>query len=138
MNSQRNRHVMRNTVVLVVSILLLTAFISFTNPSSLSSIASAVPITGWTDTSRLPSVVAGWNAIYHDEHVYLVGGRNSAGQPTDKVYMAKLTASGPLGDWGETTALPEIAPNDAGLFLHAAVADDSAHICNRRLGWRRP
>ena len=117
-DGQRGRHIARNMVILGVSILFLTAFFSVTKPSLLSSNVFAVPITGWAETSPLPSAIAGWNAVYHDEHVYLLGGRDSTGQPTAKVYMAKLSPSGPLEVWGETTPLP------IALFLHAVAADD--------------
>ena len=48
-----------------------------------------VEIQGWTQTASLPEALSLRNAVQIGEFVYVIGGRNGAGNPIDNVHSAR-------------------------------------------------
>ena len=76
----------------------------------------------WLPRRSLPQAVASMNSVIHNDTLYVVGGRIK--QPntvaaTTAVYYAGIGPDGALGEWLQTTSLPEP------LFGHAVVATDT-------------
>ncbi|MEZ4659542.1 MAG: hypothetical protein R2911_18435 [Caldilineaceae bacterium] len=81
--------------------------------------ARLVPIAQWTTTTALPQPLGAWNAIVHNNAIYMIGGRNSADQPTKATYYANIQSTGELGAWVSMQPLP------VALYLHSVSADES-------------
>ncbi len=82
--------------------------------------ARSAEITGWTPTASLPQPVASWNAVAHNNNLYVIGGRAPDGEPVTTVRRAVLAADGTPSTWVETTPLPRA------LYLSAVAATDEA------------
>lgn len=61
----------------------------------------------WKSTTALPSPGRfGHGIVKHGDRLFAIGGGDTSG-PTDSVFFAQVNADGTLGEWNETTALPE-------------------------------
>lgn len=73
----------------------------------------------WSTTSTLPAVMRRAEATINNGYVYLVGGLNGSGNPSNTVFYAKFNANGTLGSWQTSTnALP------TAVFDSTSVIDD--------------
>ena len=100
-------------------LLALAALFALTNIYQTPSVRSA-EITGWTPTTSLPQPVGSWNAVAHDNNLYVIGGRAPDGEPVAAVRRALLAADGTPSTWADTTPLPRA------LYLSAVAATDEA------------
>ncbi|MCB0156641.1 MAG: hypothetical protein KDD83_00800 [Caldilineaceae bacterium] len=76
----------------------------------------------WLPRRSLPQAVASMNSVIHNDTLYVVGGRikrPNTVAATTAVYFAGIGPDGTLGDWLQTTSLPEP------LFGHAVVTTDT-------------
>lgn len=108
-------------IVALVAATVLTGLSLSTVRSAHLTSATLVPIRKWAPTTLLPQPVAAWNAIVHNDAIYMIGGRNSADQPTNATYFARIQPNGDLGTWAATQPLP------MNLYLHS-VSTDANHV----------
>ncbi|MBV7333095.1 hypothetical protein KFU94_33665 [Chloroflexi bacterium TSY] len=74
---------------------------------SLYAASKLVDIEGWSTTAALPKTVASRNAVVIGDQIFLIGGRDTDGQPINHVYRAKIATDGSIFAWQETTPLPD-------------------------------
>jgi prepilin-type N-terminal cleavage/methylation domain-containing protein len=80
-------------------------------------INSTGSIGNWTSTKALPSQLSGHSAVVYNGYIYTTAG-SSNGIETSAVYFAPINATGSLGNWTSTTALPTI------FQFHSAVVNN--------------
>lgn len=61
----------------------------------------------WSNTTAMPGPLMGHAAVNYNDRVYVIGGTNSNGIDTKKVWYASVNASGSLSGWTETASLPK-------------------------------
>lgn len=81
-----------------------------------SNATPAVSIGSWTQIAQLPEprvnpALVSWGG----QQLYVIGGRNAAGNATNTVWRAAIQPDGALGPWTQQPSLP------VPLYLHAAV-----------------
>lgn len=72
-----------------------------------------VEIDGWFAGSPLPQAVVSRNAILHNNHVLVLGGRDRTNGSLQAIYSAPITSDGSLGTWSANSQLP------LPLYLHS-------------------
>ena len=123
----RSRSIPITIFFLLISTLLWTIFglpLLLDHPSAKAESHMANPhteIQDWTQATSLPEVLALRTAVQVGDFVYIVGGRNSAGDPINNARSARIKPNGTLEAWKETLPLPDK------VYLHATVASDT-HI----------
>ena len=105
-------------VALIAATVLVSLSLSIAQSANLQT-ASFVPIAQWSPTTLLPQPLAAWNAVVHDDTIYMIGGRDGAEQPINATYYAKIQPNGELGSWVSTQPLP------VNLYLHSVSADEN-------------
>jgi uncharacterized repeat protein (TIGR01451 family) len=75
-----------------------------------------------TNTTGLPALY-GHTAVYHNNHILVIGGRNAALQARNEVYYTTISPDNhDLADWQTTTPLPDDSEHyPHGIYWHASV-----------------
>jgi len=68
--------------------------------------ALAVDFTTWSSEPVFPIIGYQYDPVEYNGYIYVVGGYN--GVSFDTVYYARVNSFGHLGDWKQTTSLPEV------------------------------
>ena len=75
-------------------------------------------ISSWSSTTALPLGISLHSAVAYNGYVYTTGGRNSSSIAIPSVFYAPINATGSLGNWTSTTALP------SALFIQQAMINN--------------
>ncbi len=67
--------------------------------------SSTGALGSWTDTTALPAGITGHSSVAYNGYLYVIGGNTEAGL-TSTVRYAQINATGSLGAWADTQALP--------------------------------
>jgi hypothetical protein len=87
-----------------------------TSTVSYAPINSTGSIGAWSRTTALPGAIYLHSAVVYNGYIYTTGGAK-AGVVTSTVYYAPINATGSIGNWTSTTALPNA------IFSHSAVVN---------------
>jgi len=75
--------------------------------SSFAPINATGSLGAWTSTRALPNTLSRHASVVYNGYLYAIGGeQNSTGTRTSTVVFAPINATGSLGAWTSTTALP--------------------------------
>lgn len=77
------------------------------NTSEYADINPTGTLGSWTAGTTLPSATYGHSAQIYNDRLYIVGGASSVGgAPTGNVHFTRLSASGAMNTWVQTTSFP--------------------------------
>lgn len=96
--------------ILMILVFLVVAWPGMAQPASPQSTIA------WATPTNLPEALDSAASVVVGNWLYVLGGRNSSGNPVDTVRRARINNDGSLEEWQSTGVLPK------GLYGHSAVA----------------
>lgn len=80
---------------------------SVVNTTQIADITALGMLGSWSASSTLPYNAYGYTAQVYNDRLYILGGASSVGgSPLSTVYYAKISSTGTLGAWTQTTSMP--------------------------------
>ncbi|MFZ2423183.1 MAG: hypothetical protein WA029_18775, partial [Anaerolineae bacterium] len=90
-------------IALLVGTIAVSGLLAWSGPVAANPVAD---ISGWASVTALPEALDSTAAVALGDWLYVMGGRNSAGNALSTVRRARINANGTLGAWQTTTPLP--------------------------------